>query len=42
MRKKIQNVKTGQVTYAVRDTKIDDKRSTKAILWESEMLESWQ
>ena len=30
----IQMVKTGQVTYAVRDTHIDEKRSIRATSWD--------
>ena len=40
--KKLQNVKTGQVTYAVRDTHIDDKEIHAGRLsWELVMQESF-
>lgn len=35
MGEEIQLVKTGQVTYAVRDTVIDDKETNRMTTWES-------
>ena len=40
MTEEIKNVKTGEVTYAVRDTQIDDKTIKQAIIWALAMPES--
>ena len=42
MTEAIETVRTGEVTYAVRDTVIDDHESIRAITWGSEMQGSLQ
>ena len=42
MMEAVSMVKTGQVTYAVRDTRLDEKEIHEAILWESVITEFLQ